>query len=185
MAGVEQEMHRGAGRRHQGVDIGLRLHDRAHVVVVDELQPSALSELGELGDAPAILAQSPSFSTGRWDSVFERSPCMAFEVSATMNTAVPIALSRSTWARAAANSVSASRRQQLDRIPAADAGEAEGGERRLQRVGLARELVAELHALEADFLGLARGRSPAASRRRAPACRRSTSRWGLPRCGWA
>ena len=78
---------------------------------------------------------------------------------------------------------SASRVEQLGRIPAGDAGQAERRERRLQRLRLARKLVAELHALEAGLAWPPRGRSRAASRRRARACRRSTSRWDWRRCG--
>ena len=44
--------------------------------------------------------------------------------------------------------------QKFGGIPAGDAGQAEGCQRLLQGLRLARKLVAELHALEAGFLGL-------------------------------
>ena len=42
MAGIEQEVHRIAGRFHEAIDLGFGLHDRAHMMVVDQLQPIGL-----------------------------------------------------------------------------------------------------------------------------------------------
>jgi hypothetical protein len=55
VAGVEEEMNGGAGRLHQGVDVGLALHGGAHVVVVDEPHPLGECSVGHRRHATAEL----------------------------------------------------------------------------------------------------------------------------------
>ena len=54
MTGVEQKMGWRPRMRHEGFDVGLGLDDRAHVMMVAELQAFGGQEFGEFGDLRAI-----------------------------------------------------------------------------------------------------------------------------------
>ena len=157
--------------------------DGAHVMVVDEADAFGERALGDLRHAlpelrPVVAQQAPAarqrLACGRHGSRSRsrRTPARC----------EPIAFSRSRCGRRCLHLGSGVAPQQLGRIPAGDAGQAERLQRRLQRRRLARKLVAELHALEAGLAWPPRGRSRAASRRRARAGRRSTSRSDWRRC---
>jgi hypothetical protein len=56
-------MHRGLGVGHERVDVAFRLDDRAHVMMIAELQPlvgEPLSEFGQLGavSGPVVFVQT-------------------------------------------------------------------------------------------------------------------------------
>jgi len=46
---VEQQLHRWSGRRHETVDVGAGLHDRAHVVMVGERDAFPGNGVGQFG----------------------------------------------------------------------------------------------------------------------------------------
>ena len=187
MAGVEQEMRGLAGGRHEGVDIGLALHDGAHVMMVD--QPHALGErtLGDLGRCGGRTRPSRrAFSTGRRDSGFDAVAVDGVRglgedehgrshrlQQIEMRRRRPRSRRRRCASEARPNT--SRRRRPCRTAPAPPSGPA----------GSRGNLWPSSMPSKPASLAPRTGRSRAASRRRAPAGRRWTSRWGWRRCGWA
>jgi hypothetical protein len=146
MAGIEQEMNGVRRIRHQRIDIGLVLHHRSHVMVVDKRTPFTKRRLATSLMRTAELGPLPGRSTGRRDSGFAISPWMALLVSANTSTLDPIALSKSRCGRRQCSSAAASRRKSSGRIQPDTQARLERRQRRPQRLRLARKLVTELHA---------------------------------------
>ena len=167
--------------RHKGVDVGFRLYDRAHVVVVAKLQAF-------IGDAACEFRHFRA----------KARPVLLRHMRALRERNGPVAVNRvrrfrcNKDVRASAlghrdmrlgglEFLARRAPQEFRRIPAADEDHAELRELRLQRRAVARHLVALFHAFEAGFPALPRGRSPTACRRRFPASRRWTNRSGWRR----
>ena len=153
MAGVQQQLHRMAGRFHEGVDVLAALHHRAHVVMIGEGDAFLGHRLGDLGHALAELAPvgRPSASAA-WTAACcgrrgsrsrsrRRSGCWSRAPSGGRDARADA--SSPPWRRAAA----------ARGIPARHQVEPGLAQHRLQGLGLARELVAELDALVAGLLG--------------------------------
>src|SRR3546814_12841502 len=66
VAGVEQQLHRGAARRHQGVDVPGALPHGAHVVVVDEIDAARSDRLGHFRPPPAAAWPSVAQTGKPW-----------------------------------------------------------------------------------------------------------------------
>ena len=155
VAGVEQQMHGRLGVRHEGVDVALRLDDRAHVVMIAELQPlvgEALGELGHLRAEAGPVALGQPRALGQRLRRGRRGSCSS--VSATMTTSAPGALGHRDMRLRRLELLARRALEQFGRIPAADEDQAELGELGLQRGAVVRHLVALLHALDAGLPGL-------------------------------
>ena len=151
MAGVEQQEDRRSGRRHHRVDVGRRLHNRAHVVVKAEAHALGERHVGKLGPAladvgPLVVLEHRAL---RLRLVVVRVGGLGEDEDIGAERLEEIEM------RAQALHLLLRRpAQQFAGIPARDEVEPMRGENFLERHGLARKLVAELHPLEAGLLGL-------------------------------
>ena len=183
MAGVEQEMHRRLGVRHERVDVAFRLDDRSHVVMVAELEALVGEPLGKFGHLRAEAAQSPLPSRGRSR---QRPRPVAVDGVRRLGDDDDIG------ARALGHR---DMRLAPPRTPPApSAAGARSNTSRRRRPGRTRRACLQRRAVGAASCGPSpcrrrrppsppRGRSRAACRRRSPGDRRSSSRSGWRRCG--
>ena len=100
VAGVEQQPHRRPGVRHEGVDVALRLDDRAHVVMVAQRQASLGGALGEFAHPRA--ERSPFAAVQTWPLRQRRGPvaldveriCRCLDVVAKTSAPLTIGFNR-------------------------------------------------------------------------------------------
>ena len=146
-------MHGRLGRRHEGVDVGLGLHDRAHVVMIAELQTF-------VGDAAREFrhprAERRPVAGGQLRALRQRRGAIAVDGVGAFggdHHVGPGAFRHRDMGLRALELLARRAAQQFRRIPAADENEAELGELGLERGAVVGQLVALLHALEAGLPG--------------------------------
>ena len=154
VAGVEQQGNRGAGGVHHRVDVVGAFDNGAHVVVIGDADAFGQGAVGDLRQPPSPFGPVAAAQTR---PLRQRFGAVAMDgigglgedqhVRAHRLQQIEMRPQRCHLGVGVAL-------QQFSRIPAGDAGHAERLQRRLQRGGLARKLVAELHADEADLPGL-------------------------------
>ena len=82
MAAIVEQADGAAGMRHQPVDLGLGLDERAHVVVEGHADAELGHALGERGEFPAVVRPVASARRGRFEIGAKRSPSERPDVSA-------------------------------------------------------------------------------------------------------
>ena len=129
MSGIEQQMDGRPGMGHEGVDVALRLDDRAHVVMIAELSPcvEACSERSSSRQRrpsrlPAAAARQGALGRPEWRSMSRRNHD---------GRAGPLVIA--IWALGRFEFVIRVAREEFGRIPAADEGETKFGKLVLQR----------------------------------------------------
>ena len=154
VAGVEEELRRGAGLAHQSVDLGLALHDRAHVVVVDEVDPGMRAMGRERLDA---RREARPLGLRQHRALGERHALVAMHrVRGLAHHDHPRAhgVEEVEHGVDGCDLLVEAAGEKVQRVPAGNVGEAVRRERRPQRRRLLRELVALLDAVEADAGGV-------------------------------
>ena len=144
-----------------------RLHDRAHVVMVDELHALGRSVLGDVGQPAAELRPVAGAITGRCDSGLR---AVAMDGVRGLGEDEDVGAHRLQQVEMRPQRAASPRRRRacsssVEYQPEMQA-RPNGASAAFSAVGLARKLVAELHAVEAGLAAPPRGRSRAACRRR-------------------
>ncbi len=183
MTGVEEKPGVGARHRHEAVDVGGGLDDRAHVVVVAHLH--ALLG-GVLRQSLVAGGETLPLGVGHDRPMVHRYLVVAVHGIRALAGVDMIAAS-------GAGEVDPSLEglllrldvvgEEVGRVPAGGEAQAVLAELRLQRGALVGHLVALLDAVEADPPAVRRGSPRAKGGRRGSSRHRSTRRWGWFRRG--
>ena len=151
VSGVEQQVHRRLGVGHEGVDVALRLDDRAHVMMVAEresLSGELLREFGHLCSevSPVALAEP-------W-TLRQRTRTIAVDAVRYFGDDDDVrarALRHGDMGPRSLEFVAGGTLEQFGRIPTADEYHSVFGQLVLQREPVGWHLVALLHAGDARF----------------------------------